>query len=189
MGQRRSPGLKRRNERRNTRARFGKQEVQVYQTMPINGGETGVAAGEPGAMTESCARRKWRVVTAGCAGLLCAIGLAGCGPVPTVEVVQSAVGYEGGGCSITVNALNVTPNTTYGIGMFTTGSPVDLGELTSNSSGLIVQGIVSYPSETLPREYSNLYVELYIVHSGQLGSGLASVKVTLSVCLPTGLAP
>jgi hypothetical protein len=37
--------------------------------------------------------------------------------------------------------------------------------------------------------YSNLYVEMYAVQSGQFGSGLASAKVTIAVCLPTGLAP
>ena len=135
------------------------------------------------------ARRKWRVVAAGLAGLVCAIALAGCGPLPTVKVVQSSVAIEGGSCAITVNASNVTPNTTYGIGMYTTGSPVELGTLTSNSSGLIDNGMVSYPSNTFPRHYSNLYVEVYTDNSGQLGSGLASAQVTIAVCLPTGLAP
>jgi hypothetical protein len=135
------------------------------------------------------ARRKWRVVAAGFAGLVCAIALAGCGPLPTVEVVQSSVAFEGGSCAITVNASNVTPNTTYGIGMYTTGSPVDLGTVTSNSSGSIINGMVSYPSRTFPRHYSNLYIEVYTVNSGQFGSGLASAPVTIEVCLPTGLAP
>ena len=135
------------------------------------------------------ARRKWRVATAGFAGLVCAIAVAGCGPLPTVEVVQSSVAIEGGSCSITVDATNVTPNTTYGIGMYTTGSPVELGTLTSNSSGSIVNGMVSYPSNTFPHHYSNLYVEVYTDNGGQLGSGLASAPVSVEVCLPTGLAP
>jgi hypothetical protein len=129
------------------------------------------------------------VVAAGFAGLACAIALAGCGPLPTVAVVQSAVAFEGGSCQIVVNAANVTANTTYGIGMYTTGSPADLGELTSNSSGMIINGRVSYPSNALPHQYSNLYVEMYAVQSGQFGSGLAAAKVTIAVCLPTGLAP
>jgi hypothetical protein len=133
--------------------------------------------------------RMWRVVAAGFAGLVCAIALAGCGPLPTVAVVQSAVAFEGGSCQIVVNAANVTANTTYGIGMYTSGSPAELGTLTSNSSGMIINGRVSYPSNTLPRQYSNPYVEMYTVQSGQWGSGLASAKVTIAVCLPTGLAP
>ena len=94
------------------------------------------------------------MVAAGFAGLACAIALAGCGPLPTVAVVQSAVAFEGGSCQIVVNAANVTANTTYGIGMYTTGSPAELGELTSNSSGMIINGRVSYPSNALPRQYS-----------------------------------
>ena len=42
---------------------------------------------------------------------------------------------------------------------------------------------------TLPRVYSNLYVEVYTDHSGQLGSGIVSAQVTKAVCLPTGLKP
>jgi hypothetical protein len=139
-------------------------------------------------MTERQARRKWRVVAAGFAGLVCAIALAGCGPLPTVEVVQSSVAFEGGSCGITVNAINATPNTTYGFGMYTTGSPVELGTLTSNSSGSIY-GMLSYPSKTVPRHYSNLYVEVYIVKSGEFGPGLTTSPVTIEVCLPSGLAP
>ena len=135
------------------------------------------------------ARRTWRIVAAGLTGLVCAIGLAGCGPLPTVEVVQSSVAIEGGSCAITINASNVTPNTTYGFGMYTTASPVDLGTLTSNSSGSIVNGMVNYPSQTFPKHYSNLYVEVYTVNGGQFGAGLTSAPVAIEVCLPTGLAP
>jgi hypothetical protein len=139
-------------------------------------------------MVGSRARRKWRVVAAGLAGLVCAIALAGCGPLPTAKVVQSSVAFEGGSCGIEVNAINATPNTTYGFGMYTTGSPVDLGTLTSNSSGSIY-GMVSYPSNTVQRHYPNLYLEMFIVRSGEFGPGLTSSPVTIDVCLPTGLAP
>jgi len=139
-------------------------------------------------MIERQARRKWRVVAAGFAGLVCAIALAGCTGLPVVKVVQSSVAFEGGSCGITVNATNATPNTTYGFAMYTTGSPVDLGTLTSNSSGSI-NGMVSYPSNTVPHYYSNLYVEVYIVKSGKFGPGLTASPVTIEVCLPTGLKP
>jgi hypothetical protein len=49
--------------------------------------------------------------------------------------------------------------------------------------------MVSYPSDTFPHHYSNLYVEVYTDDSGQLGAGLASAPVSIEVCLPTGLAP
>jgi hypothetical protein len=156
--------------------------------LPIIRRGTRVSGGEPGVAMGSHARRMWRVVAAGSAGLVCAVALAGCGPLPTVVVVQSGVAFEGGTCEIVVNATNVAANTTYGIGMYTTGSPVELGELTSNSSGSIYGGRVSYPSKTLPHQYSNLYVEVYAVQSGQFGAGLALAKVTIAVCLPTGLA-
>src|ERR1700678_3529224 len=152
--------------------------------VPIIKRGTRVSGGEPGVAMGSHARRMWHVVAAGFAGLVCAIALAGCGPLPTVVVVQSGVAFEGGTCEIVVDAAN----TTYGIGMYTTGSPVELGELTSNSSGSIYGGRVSYPSKTLPHQYSNLYVEVYAVQSGQFGAGLALAKVTIAVCLPTGLA-
>jgi hypothetical protein len=151
--------------------------------------ETKVAGGKERAVAGSRPWRARRVISAGFAGLAGVIALAGCGPVPTVAVVQSGVAIEGGSCQIVVNAANVTANTTYGIGMYTTGSPAELGEVTSNSSGMIIDGRVSYPSNTLPRQYSNLYVEVYTVHSGQFGAGLVSAKVTIAVCLPTGLAP
>jgi hypothetical protein len=73
--------------------------------------------------------------------------------------------------------------------MYTTGSPVVLGDLTSDSSGSITNGRVTYPSTTLPKKYSNLYVEVYTVHAGQLGSGIVSSQVTTEVCLPSGLRP
>ena len=139
-------------------------------------------------MVGSRARRKWRVVAAGLAGLVCAVALAGCQGLPTAKVVQSSVAFEGGSCGIEINATNATPNTTYGFGMYTTGSPVDLGTLTSNSSGSIY-GMVSYPSNTVQRHYPNLYVEMFIVKSGEFGPGLTSSPVTIDVCLPTGLAP
>jgi len=152
-------------------------------------GATRVSGEEVGVTIAPHSRRGWRAVAAGLAGLVCAIALAGCGPLPTVEVVRSGVAIEGGSCDITVNASNLAPNTTYAIGMYTTGSPADLGTLTSNSSGLIENGMLSYPSDTFPRHYSNLNVEVYTDNSGQLGAGLTSAPVTIEVCLPTGLAP
>jgi|HubBroStandDraft_6_1064221.scaffolds.fasta_scaffold1163330_1 hypothetical protein len=121
--------------------------------------------------------------------LICAIMLAGCGPLPTVTVGSPGVAFEGGSCTLVVNATGLTPNTTWGIGMYTTGSPVVLGDLTSDSSGSINNGTVTYPSTTLPKKYSNLYVEVYTVNGGQLGSGIASSQVTTEVCLPSGLRP
>jgi hypothetical protein len=149
----------------------------------------GVANVDPGAVTGSSAGRKWRVVAAGFAALMSAIALAGCGPLPTVQVESSGVAFEGGSCDIAVKAANLSANTTYGIGLYTTGSPAELGTLTSNSSGSVF-GVLDYPSDAVPRVYSNLYVEVYgVKSSGQFGWGLGSAKVTLAVCLPTGLAP
>ncbi len=137
-------------------------------------------------MTGSQARRKWHVVTAGFTGLVCAIALAGCGPAPTVTVVQSdGFAFEGGNCGIVVNVTDGTADTTYSIGMFTTGPTVELGELTTNSSGSVNDGTIDYPSQQKPRQYSNLYVEISTVQ----GTGLAADQVGVAVCLPTGLAP
>jgi hypothetical protein len=122
------------------------------------------------------------------AALTGAVLLAGCGPLPTVTVTSGGVAFEGGSCSITVSATGLTPATTWGIGMFTTGSPVVIGYVTSSSSGS-VNKILDYPATTLPRAYSNLYVEVYTDRSGQLGSGIVSAQVTKAVCLPTGLKP
>jgi hypothetical protein len=118
------------------------------------------------------------VVPVVCAGLACTIVLTGCDPVPAVTVVQSSVAIEGGSCQVVVDAANVAPSTTYGIGMYTTGSPVDIGELTSDASGTILGGRLSYPSDTVPRKYSNLYLEVYVMRSGQFGAGIASARVT-----------
>jgi len=161
------------------------QKGQVCQMLPITRRQTRVAGGELGAVMGSHARRKWRVVAAGFAGLVCAIALAGCGPVPTVTVVESdGAAFEGGSCGIVVNVTNATANTTYEIGMFTTGPTIELGELTTNSSGSIKDGRVDYPSEKSPRQYSNLYVSISTVQ----GAGLAADQVGVAVCLPTGLA-
>jgi len=125
-------------------------------------------------------------VAAGFAGLVSAIALAGCGPVPTVTVVRSdGVAFEGGSCGIVVNVTNATANTTYEIGMYTTGPTVELGELTTNPSASITDGSIDYPSQKTPRQYSNLYVEISTVQ----GVGLAADQVGVAVCLPTGLAP
>ncbi len=117
---------------------------------------------------------------------MCAIALAGCGPAPTVTVVQSdGFAFEGGNCGIVVNVTDGTADTTYSIGMFTTGPTVELGELTTNSSGSVNDGTIDYPSQQKPRQYSNLYVEISTVQ----GTGLAADQVGVAVCLPTGLAP
>lgn len=118
-----------------------------------------------------------------------ALLLAGCGPLPTVTVTSGAVAFEGGSCSVTVNATSLPPGTTWGVGMYTTGSPVVIGYVTSNSSGSVTGKTLDYPATTLPREYSNLHVEVYADNSGTLGSGITSAPVTNAVCLPTGLAP
>jgi hypothetical protein len=117
--------------------------------------------------------------------LACTIALAGCKP-PTVTAVRADVGFEAG-CSITVDVTGAPPSTTFGVGMYTTGSPVDIGKLTSNTAGDINKTL-SYANQGLPHVYSNLYVEIYTIRSGQFGVGLASAKVTISVCLPVGLA-
>jgi hypothetical protein len=122
------------------------------------------------------------------AALAGAFLLAGCGPLPTVSVISGGLAIEGGSCSVTVRATGLTPNTTWGIGLYTTGSPVVVGYVTSSSSGLIDK-ILDYPATTFPRTYPNLYVEVYTDNSGQLGSGIVSTRVTSEVCLPTGLKP
>ena len=133
--------------------------------------------------------RRGRLLVVALIALTCAVMLTGCGPVPTVTVGSPGVAFEGGSCTLVVNATDLTPNTTWGIGMFTTGSPVMLGDLTSDSSGSINNGTVTYPSTTLPKKYSNLYVEVYTVNGGQLGSGITSSQVTTEVCLASGLRP
>ena len=161
--------------------------MQVCQMLSIARGATRIAGREARAAIGSHAHRKWRVVAAGLTGLVCAIALAGCS-LPTVEATGSSVAFEGGSCSISVHGTDAQPDTTYGIGMYTTASPVDLGTVTSNSSGLI-HGLVNYASGTVPHDYPNLYVQLYGTHSGHFGLVLATAKVTIEVCLPTGLAP
>jgi hypothetical protein len=121
--------------------------------------------------------------------LVGAVLLAGCGPVPTVIVTNAAVAFEGGSCSVTVSATSLPPNTTWGVGMYTTGSPVVIGYVTSNSSGSVLGKILNYPATTLPRGYSNLRIEVYADNSGTLGAGITSAPVAHEVCLPTGLQP
>jgi hypothetical protein len=123
------------------------------------------------------------------AALIGAVLLTGCGPLPTVTVTNAAVAFEGGSCSVTVSATSLPPNTTWGVGMYTTGSPVVVGYVTSDSSGSVIGKTLDYPATTLPRVYSNLRVEVYADHSGQLGAGIVSAPVTNEVCLPTGLQP
>ena len=125
------------------------------------------------------------------AALVCMAALVGCGPlrVPTLTPVSSSVAFEGGSCGLVLNAMNLTPGTQYGVGMFTTATPVQLGDLTTDSSGTINGGMVTYPSQTFPKVYPNAYVELYTLQGGQLGAGIVSAKLTIAVCLATGLAP
>ncbi len=40
-----------------------------------------------------------------------------------------------------------------------------------------------------PKVCRNAYVELYTLQGGQLDVGIVSAKLTISVCLATGLAP
>ena len=76
------------------------------------------------------------------AALVCTAAVGGCTPLPTLTPVSSAVAFEGGSCDLVLNATNLTGGTQYGVGMFTTGTPVQLGELTAGSSGSINGGRV-----------------------------------------------
>lgn len=159
----------------------GRRNRLTAETGP---GAAGALAGhDPG--RPPAASRYGRLLALGLAALTGAVLLGGCGPLPTVTASNPAVAFEGGSCTLTVNATDLTPSTTWQIGMYTTGSPVMVGNLTSDSSGSIVNGIVTYPSTTLPRKYSNLFIEVYTTQ----GAGIASAQLTTAACLPTGLAP
>ena len=124
------------------------------------------------------------------AALVCTAAVGGCTlNVPTLTPVSSSVAYEGGSCGLVLNATNLTRGTQYGVGMFTTGTPVQLGDLTTDSSGSINGGMVTYPSQTFPTVYQNAYVELYTLQGGHLDAGIVTAKLTIPVCLATGLAP
>ena len=120
--------------------------------------------------------------------LVCTAAVGGC-TVPTLTPVSSSVAFEGGSCDLILNATNLTRGTQYGVGMFTTSTPVQLGDLTTDSSGSINGGMVTYPSQTFPMVYPNAYVELYTLQGGQLGAGIVTAQLTIPVCLATGLAP
>lgn len=63
-------------------------------------------------------------------------------------------------CGLVIDAGGLRPSTTYGLGMFTTGSPVTLGYLTSNAVGSITNGDVMYQPVNAPVQiYSNAVAE------------------------------
>jgi hypothetical protein len=126
-----------------------------------------------------------RGVASAFAALVCTAAVGGCTlQLPTLTPVSSGVAFEGGSCDLVLNATNLTPGTQYGVGMFTTGTPVQLGDLATDSSGSINGGTVTYPSQTFPTVYRNAYVELYTLR----GMGIVSANLTIPVCLATGLA-
>ena len=146
------------------------------------------------AMLRGGASRRGRQVAATLTVLICVIVLAGCkpstNPAPTLTVVRSEQAIEGHSCGLVIDASGLQHGTTYGLGMFTTGSPVTLGYVTSNAAGSISGGHVDYPSVIdSPLLYPNAVAELYTDRSGQLGVGVAQAKMTIAFCLPTGLAP
>jgi hypothetical protein len=149
---------------------------------------------QPGATFRYGASRRWRQLGVTFVALICGIGLAGCGPAVTLNVVGSGVAFEGGSCFLDVDASGLANDPTIGIGMFTTGSSVLLGVLTANNAGVITDGRVTYPSDTRPQTFSNVNVGLYDVTRGsggwklQTGDPIISVKVNIPVCLPSGLA-
>ena len=145
------------------------------------------ATGQPDAMPRGGASRRGRQLAVALTALICAIVLGGCGPLPTLQVVGSGVSVGGGSCSLEVDATGLTSSTTYGLAMRTTGPPVALGDLTSSASGVITNGKVTYPSDTPRRIYSNVGLGLHVLRSGQLGAGVAAAKVTIPVCLRSGL--
>ena len=150
-------------------------------------------------------RRVW-LLGVTLAALICAIGLTGCGPPLTLQVVDSNVAeghiaIEGGECSLTVDVSGLSNGYKIGIGMFTTGSQgaVLLGVLTANSAGVINDGMVNYASNaSLGGYYSNVNVGLYDVtpatvtlanpYGWQIDSAAyTSVPVDIKVCLATGI--
>jgi len=147
------------------------------------------STGPPDAIPRGRASRRGRQLAVALTALICAIVLGGCGPLPTLKVVGSGVPGDGGSCSLAVDATGLTSSTTYGLGMRTTGPPVALGDLTSSASGVITNGKVTYRGRTPRRIYPNVSVGLYALRSGQLGAGLAAAKVTIPVCLRSGLRP
>jgi hypothetical protein len=128
------------------------------------------------------AARRGRTLAFALAALICGVGLAGCG-TPTLKVVSSGVDFEGG-CDVVIQAANLTPGTKYEIGMWTTGAPVVLGDVTTNAAGSF-DGSVGYPSNAPLRINAHANVEVYT----QAGAGIVSAPTgQVPVCLPAGLA-
>ncbi len=138
--------------------------------------------------------RRGRPLAAALAALTCAVVVGGCTPpqTPTLTPIRGGAAIEGGSCDLEFTAAGLTPNTTYGIGMYTTSSEVPLGEPASDSIGTIhtyPADRVQYPQGSNLETFKNAYVGLYTINAGNFQTELVSAKLTIPVCLAAGLAP
>jgi hypothetical protein len=106
---------------------------------------------------------------------------AGCENVkiPTMSAGVGRANYQTSG-KLLISARDLMPNHTYGVGIFTTGSPRKIGTLTTDSAGAINNAAVEYPCSV---HVADLSVELYDMNGSSLGAGIVQAKTGQATCL------
>jgi hypothetical protein len=81
-----------------------------------------------------------------------------------------------------VNGSNFSRSHTYGVGIFTSGSPIKIGELTADGTGAINNVKLEYPCHTL--FVGTVSTEVYELEPDRtLGAGIASATTDGTTCL------
>ena len=107
---------------------------------------------------------------------LSAVVLTGCASLSaTVGRSQSQTGS-----AILLSGQNFAPNHTFGVGIFTSGSPRKIGNVTTDSAGNINNAKLEYECQS---QYNGVVsVEVYELVGQGLGAGIAQTKTDRDTC-------
>jgi hypothetical protein len=121
-----------------------------------------------------------KVVVCSLATLLTVI-LVGCKTV-RIPTLSASVGRSQSqtGSAILLSGENFLPNHTYGVGIFTSGSPRKIGNVTTDGAGNINNVKLEYECQSI-NEYI-VGVEVYELDGQDLGAGIAQTKTDRPTC-------
>lgn len=109
--------------------------------------------------------------------ILLAVVLTGCATSLSATVGRS---QSQTGSAIMLSGEHFPANHTYGVGIFTTGSPRKIGAVTTDSAGSINNVKLEYECQSLYVGVVN--VEVYELVGQSLGAGIAQTKTDKDTC-------
>jgi hypothetical protein len=116
-----------------------------------------------------------------CIAMLVAAMVTGCQTVriPSLSANVGRPQSQAGG-AILISGSNFPANHTYGVGIFTTGSPRKIGNVTTDSAGSINNVKLEYECQS--QFVGIVNVEVYELAGSSLGAGITQTKTDGNTC-------